>query len=83
MPISPAQRSLLARSGAYAQHAKHDVRDTTRAARDAFLRRFENEVDPRRELPEAERTRRALAARKAHMSRLALRSAKARARRSV
>lgn len=42
------------------------------------LARFEREVDPDGTLPEPERQRRALAARKAHMARLALRSHMAR-----
>jgi hypothetical protein len=48
------------------------------AARAAFNARFENEVDPERTLPVAERARRAESARRAHMSRLALASSKAR-----
>ena len=44
----------------------------------AFMARFEDEVDPDRKLPVAERERRAEHARKAHMQRLALRSAAAR-----
>ncbi|MDQ3662690.1 MAG: hypothetical protein M3454_16870 [Actinomycetota bacterium] len=40
--------------------------------------RFENEVDPDRVLPEAERQRRAESARKAHLSRMAYRSSVAR-----
>ena len=82
MTLTPAELSLRGRAGAFAQHAKHDVRETTQAARDAFLRRFEDEVDPDRKLTESERRRRALAARKAHMTLLALKSAQARRRRA-
>lgn len=71
-------RSLRARLGAYSVHAKYDSRDLTSAARREFLSRFEREVDPEGILPEAERQRRAEHARKAHMTRLALRSAVAR-----
>ena len=78
-PLTPEQRSLRARLAAYEQQAKHDTRETTRKARESFLARFEEQVDPDRELPEAERQRRALAARKAHFTRLALRSARVRA----
>lgn len=42
----------------------------TRPAREAFLRRFENEVDPDRKLPADERARRAEHALRAHMLRL-------------
>ncbi|MCC7364831.1 MAG: hypothetical protein IT303_10705 [Dehalococcoidia bacterium] len=51
---------------------------TTKAARSAFLARFEREVDPERVLSEQERQRRAEAAKKAHFTRMALASAKAR-----
>jgi len=63
-------------------HALHDARDTTRAAREAFLDRFEREVDPDGRLPDVERRRRAEAARKAYFSNLALKSARARAQRN-
>jgi hypothetical protein len=46
-------------------------------------RRFLDEVDPDRVLPEAERRRRAESARKVYYQRLALASAKARARRKA
>lgn len=67
--------ALRGRIGAYRLHATHDPRETTANARAAFLSRFEDEVDPDRELPIAERERRAQAARKAHFSLLAYRSA--------
>ncbi len=76
--LTPAQRSLRARIAAYTLHATHDARVTTQPARDAFLARFEREVDPDGSLPVAERRRRAEAAKKAYFSRLALKSAKAR-----
>jgi hypothetical protein len=61
-------------------HAKHPIEQTTRAGREAFLSRFEREVDPEGKLPPAERVRRAEHAKKAYMARLALRSARARAK---
>jgi len=70
--------SLLGRLGAYSQHAKHDVRETTKAGHKEFMASFEDQVDPERLLPQKERDRRAEAARKAHFTRLALRSAQAR-----
>jgi hypothetical protein len=50
----------------------------TRPARQAFLKRFEREVDPEGMLPPDERRRRAEHAMRAHMLRLAKRSVQAR-----
>ena len=77
------EASLGGRLGAYCQASRHSPVDTTAAARKAFLSKFEGEVDPDAVLPEAERQRRAEAARKAYFTRLALRSAKARRRRKA
>lgn len=66
---------------AYTLHATHDARSTTRAARDAFMARFERQVDPDGLLPLSERARRTEAARKAYFNGLALKSAKARSAR--
>ena len=76
--LTPAERTLRARLAAHAMHARHDARQTTLAARVAFLGRFETEVDPDSTLPLAERRRRAEHARRAYFTRLALASAKAR-----
>lgn len=81
MELTPAQRSLRARIAAYALHATHDPCVTTKPARDAFMARFEKQVDPDRTLPEHERRRRAEAAKKAYFHALALKSAKARRKR--
>jgi hypothetical protein len=81
--LTPTQRTLRSRIGAYALHAKRDPSETTRAARAKFLARFEMIVDPKGELAPAERERRANAARQAHFARMALRSAQARARKSA
>ncbi len=78
--MNPRDASLRGRIGAYRLHATHDPRDTTKAARKSFLARFELEVDPDGVLPEAERRRRAEAARKAYFLLLALKSARARRR---
>jgi hypothetical protein len=59
-------------------HARNDARETTVAARTAFLARFEAEVDPDLALDPQERRRRAEHARRAYFTRLALASAKAR-----
>ena len=69
--LTPAERTLLARMGAYVVHARYDPRQTTAPARAAFLKRFVDEVDPDRVLPEPERLRRAASARKAYFTRLA------------
>lgn len=76
--FDPAEMALRGRIGAYALHARHDPRETTRKARETFLNRFLDEVDRDRTLPEAERLRRAEAARKAYFARLALASARVR-----
>ncbi len=76
--MTPGERRLRARIGAFALHATHDPNETTRAARAAWQARFEREVDPERVLPPAERARRAEAARRGYMLRLSLRAAQAR-----
>ncbi len=53
---------------AYALHATRDPRVATKPARDAFMARFERQVDPDGTLPDAERRRRAEAAMKAYFS---------------
>ena len=78
MPGDRTLASLRGRIGAYAVHARHDSRALTAHAREAFLARFELEVDPGGVLNPAERTRRAAHARKAYFARLAFRSAQAR-----
>jgi hypothetical protein len=81
--FDPKTMALRGRIGAHALHARHDSRELTRPARETFLRRFLDEVDPDRTLPEAERQRRAEHARKAYMARLALQSARARKRKKT
>ena len=79
--LTPEQRVLNSRIAAYSLHSKYDSRELTAPARDKFMARFENEVDPDRVLPQAERKRRAEHAKKAYFTRLAYKSAKARKRR--
>lgn len=81
--ISPEERSLRGRIGAYRLHSQYDSKEITRAAREAFLRKWVNEVDPDRQLAEDERLRRAENALKAHMAKLALKSAQARRARKL
>ena len=78
MTLTPSERSLRARLAAFTLHSQTDGREHTAAARQAFLSRFEREVDPECALPLVERQRRATAARRAYFSRLALRSAQSR-----
>ncbi len=75
--------SLWGRIGAYEQHARHNVLETSAAGRAAFMRRFEDQVDPDRLLDPADRASRAKAARAAYMLRLAHRSREARRRKSM
>jgi hypothetical protein len=74
----PIVRRQVARIGGLTRAARYDGRVVTSAARRGFMARFEDEVDPDRQLPLDERQRRAQAAMRAHMARLALRSAKSR-----
>ena len=78
MTLTSKELSAFGRVGAYAQHARHDARETTAHARAAFLARFETVVDPDRRLDPAERRRRADFARREHFARLAILSAQAR-----
>jgi hypothetical protein len=77
-------RSLRGRIGAYESWARTEDRAArTWPARKAALDRFEREVDPDGLLTPKERAKRAEWARKAHMQRLALKSAAARQRRKL
>ena len=78
--MTPAERSLQARLAAHSLHASVDSRVHTEPARRAFMARFDDQVDPNRTLPKAERMRRAEQAKKAYFTRLALKSARARRR---
>ena len=80
--LSSQEASLRGRIGAFQLHATHDPRETTRKAREAFLGRFVDQVDPGRVLPEAERVRRAESARRAYFAKLAYLSASARSKRN-
>src|SRR2546423_1154593 len=57
MGLTPEQRSLRGRIGAYNLHAQRDPRETTAAARRTFLTRSERELDPGGTLPTIERER--------------------------
>ena len=83
VPHSRTQQSLAGRVGAGMKWSRTDDRqEATRPAREAWARRFERQVDPHNELPEAERVIRAEHAKNAYMAQLSLRSAAARRRRA-
>lgn len=66
-----AKKNINARIAAEISWARTQDRSArTRPAREAFLRRFEDEVDPDRKLPPDERARRASHALRAYMLRL-------------
>lgn len=77
-PGKDRSRVMRGRIGAAVQQSRHDPRDYTRAAREAFLRRFWPD-DPALAPEEAER--RARAAHRAHMLKLSYLSAKSRRQR--
>ena len=60
--MTPTERTLRARVGAYSLHALGKT--NTGPARAAFLSRFERDVDPQGVLTFAERQKRATAAKK-------------------
>jgi hypothetical protein len=81
MSLTPAERSLRARIAVHTSWAQTPDRAArTAPARHAALDRFQRQVDPDGSLSEAERALRAEQAMRAHMARLALRSAQARRR---
>ena len=81
-PLTPAQRRLRATAAAETRWAKTaDPSAATKPGRDAWLAKFEAEVDPAGTMPPDERRRRAVKLRRAHMLKLASASARARARR--
>jgi hypothetical protein len=79
-PLTPEQRKLRARLAAHRSWANTaDRRARTLNASEAFLKRFEREVDPDGELPTDVRVQMAESARKAFYTELAFKSARARA----
>ena len=69
--LTPAQRSSRARIAALARHSRTDGTEATQPAREAFLARFERQVDPDNRLDPAERARRAELAKRAHFQQMA------------
>lgn len=85
--LTPEQRSQRARLAALTRWSKEDPRENVTRASAGFLAKFLREVDEAAAasgevLTENERRRRAEAARRAYMTRLAFASSKARARKA-
>jgi len=82
--LTPSERALRARMAAHASWANtSDRRARTAPGRKAAMDRFERQVDPDGTLDPKERALRAEQAKKAHMTRLALKSAQARRRKRL
>lgn len=79
--MNAAQRRQRAKLGGLTTAALGHV--NVQPSHDAFLRRFADQVDPDGVLAPEERARRALIARRVHMSRLALRSSLARSKKKA
>lgn len=79
--MTPEQRSMSARIANYTRWANTDDKTAATApARKAFEDRFLREADPDGVLPHEERLAKAALLRKAHFTRMALKSSQARAR---
>lgn len=77
--MTAAERTLAARIAANTSWANTPDRAArTAPAREALLKKFEDQVDPDHTLSAGERTMRAESLRRAYFQRLALKSAKAR-----
>lgn len=76
--MTPEQRAARARLAAHVKHSRYDSKHQTERARQAFLDRFEREVDPEGVLDPAERYKRSQHAKRAYFQRLAMRSAEVR-----
>src|SRR2546423_13342803 len=75
---SRTDMALRGRIGGFTKASRYPREELTAAARSGFLERFEREVDPDGLLGDTERARRAQAALRAYMARLAFRSATSR-----
>ena len=81
--LTPEQRTLRAKIAANTRWSQEDPAANAARGQAGLLAKFENQVDPDHTLPEHERARRAEAAYKAHMARLAYASVKARQARAA
>ena len=80
--LTPEQRSTRASIAANERWSREDPKPALEPAHEGYRRKWLDQVDPDRVLSEAERNRRADAAMRAHMQRLALKSSRARAKRA-
>lgn len=79
MALTPEQRSQRARIAAHTRWSREDPSTNAQRGQAGLLAKFEREIrDANPDLSDAEVGRRAESARKAHMLRLAFRSAKVR-----
>lgn len=78
-----ANHKAIGRIGGLTRASMYDGAEMTAPARSAAFERFVQQVDPNRELAPEERKRRAIAAQRAHMCKIALKSAQARARKNT
>ena len=79
--LRKADRLQIAKIAAHTSWANTpDPTARTQPARDAFLKRFEDEVDPERRLSPEVRAKRAESAKKAYFAQMALKSAQVRRR---
>ena len=71
LQFDPKEMARRGRIGAHVLHSRHDSREIAARAREGLVRKYLDEVDPERTLPEPERLRRAEHARRAHLARAA------------
>jgi hypothetical protein len=71
LEFDPDEMARRGRIGAHALHSKHDSREIAARAREGLAKKYLDQVDPDRILPEPERLRRADHARRADLARAA------------
>jgi len=82
MAMTPEQRRLRAKTAANARWAREDGTAQNRRMQEGYLNKLADEIDPERQLPQDERRRRAIQARKAQAQAAALKSSRVRAERA-
>ena len=78
MSLTPEQRKMRATIAALARWKNEDPAEAAFRGQQGLVAKFEREVDPDNVLSPAERRRRAIAARREHMTRMAFKSSKSR-----
>jgi hypothetical protein len=71
LEIDPEEMARRGRIGAHVLHSRHDSSEIAARAREGLTKKYLDQVDPDRTLPEEERLRRAEHARRAHLARAA------------